>query len=197
MIPCDVTVRRSVDAALAAVSDRLGTPCVLVNNAGLGGPFHRADEVSDEEWELLFATNVRSAFWFCRAPLPRMKEQGFGRVVNLSSVQGLAGAARSSTYVATKHALVGYTKALAAEWGRYGITCNALCPGYVGTAMGVQGDQIEDHENTVLARVPAGRLATPDEVAGFVAFLAGREAGYINGASLVIDGGLLADLGVT
>lgn len=191
-VRCDVTSRESVDEAIAAVTRTFGVPLLLVNNAGYGGPFHRTDEVSSEEWDAIFAVNVRSAFYFCGRLLPRMKEAGFGRVVNIASILGVAGGARSSTYSAAKHALVGYTKSIAGEWGRHGITCNAICPGYVRTAM------LEGHgpapESSLALRVPAGRLAQPEEIASAVEHLCGTGSAYVNGAALVIDGGLLAGL---
>ena len=184
---CDVTLLADVESAIARAESELGPVSILVNNAGVGGPFHRTDEVGDEEWESLFATNVRSAFWFCRRLLPGMAARGFGRVINISSIFGLNGAARSSTYSATKHALNGYTKAIAAEWGASGITCNAICPGYIATEMNAPREGSVSPE---AAAVPAGRFGTAEEVADMAALLARKEAAYINGAAIAIDGGL-------
>ena len=190
---CDVADEAAVDATLERIEASLGVPSVLVNNAGVGGPFHRADEVSRQEWDALFGVNLDSVHHLCRRLLPRMKGAGYGRIVNISSIQGLFGGALSSTYVATKHALVGYSKAVAAEWGAHGITCNAVCPGYTETEMLAKADPAVKKE--LLRRIPAGRFATPEEVARLVAFLAGPHGGYINGSTLVIDGGLSAHLG--
>jgi 3-oxoacyl-[acyl-carrier protein] reductase len=191
---CDVSKSADVERAIAKTEKELGTPTVLVNNAGYGGPFHRADEVSEEEWDSIFATNVKGAFLFSRALLPGMKARGFGRIVNVASIQGLAGAARSSTYVASKHALIGYTRAIAAEWGEHGITCNAVCPGYIDTKMGAGGDG--SYLARVLERSPVKRQGTPGEIAALVAHLVGPHGGYINGATLVADGGILASVGI-
>ena len=190
---CDVADEASVDATLARIETSLGVPGVLVNNAGVGGPFHRADEVSKEEWNALFGVNVDGVYHLCRWALPRMKAGGYGRIVNISSIQGLFGGARSSTYAATKHALIGYSKTLAAEWGAYGITCNAVCPGYIDTEMLAKADPASRQE--LLRRIPAGRFGTPEEVARLVAFLVGPHGGYINGSALVMDGGLSSHLG--
>ncbi|MET0405036.1 MAG: SDR family NAD(P)-dependent oxidoreductase [Cystobacter sp.] len=190
---CDVADEATVDATLTRIETSLGVPTVLVNNAGGGGPFHRADEVTRMEWDALFGVNIDSVHHLCRRLLPRMKAAGYGRIVNISSIQGLFGGALSSTYVATKHALVGYSKAVAAEWGAHGITCNAVCPGYTETDMLARADPAVKKE--LLRRIPAGRFATPEEVAGMVAFLVGPHGGYINGSTLVIDGGLSAHLG--
>lgn len=190
---CDVADEAAVDATLARIEKSLGSPSVLVNNAGVGGPFHRADEVSREEWDGLFGVNIDSVHHLCRRLLPRMKDAGYGRVVNISSIQGLFGGALSSTYVATKHALVGYTKAVAAEWGAHGITCNAVCPGYTETEMLAAADP--EVKKELLRRIPSGRFAAPEEVAHLVAFVVGPHGGYLNGSALVMDGGLSAHLG--
>jgi 3-oxoacyl-[acyl-carrier protein] reductase len=189
---CDVADEAAVNATLARIETSLGVPGVLVNNAGVGGPFHRADEVSKAEWDALFGVNVDGVYHLCRWALPRMKAGGFGRIVNISSILGLFGGARSSTYAATKHALIGYSKTLAAEWGAYGITCNAVCPGYIDTEMLANADPASRQE--LLRRIPAGRFGTPEEVARLVAFLVGPHGSYINGSALVIDGGLSSHL---
>ncbi len=189
---CDLSNEAAVNATLARLEATVGVPGVVVNNAGFGGPYHRVDEVSKAEWDALFGVNVDAVYHLCRWALPRMKTAGFGRVVNISSVLGLFGGALSSTYAATKHALVGYSKSIAAEWGAHGITCNAICPGYIDTEMLAKADPAFRKE--LLRRIPAGRFATPDEVARMVAFVAGPYGGYINGATLVIDGGLSSHL---
>ncbi|TSC34310.1 SDR family NAD(P)-dependent oxidoreductase [Corallococcus sp. Z5C101001] len=189
---CDLSDEAAVDAMLARVEATVGVPGVIVNNAGFGGPFHRADEVSKAEWDALFSVNMDAVHHLCRWALPRMKAAGFGRVVNISSILGLSGGALSSTYAATKHALVGYSKSIAAEWGAHGITCNAICPGYIDTDMLAKADPVFRKE--LLRRIPAGRFASPDEVARLVAFVAGPYGGYINGATLVVDGGLSSHL---
>ena len=186
-VACDLTDWHSVQQAFRKIASH-PAPSVLVNNAGIGGPLHRIDETDDAEWSRIFDSNVRSLFWLCREYLPKMKEQGFGRIVNLSSVLGVVGAARSSTYVATKHAMVGYTKALACEWGAFGITCNAICPGYIDTRM--HGASQQARISVPLHNVPAGRLGRPEEIAALVDFLCSPDAAYINGATILADGGL-------
>jgi 3-oxoacyl-[acyl-carrier protein] reductase len=189
---CDVADEAAVNATLARIEASLGTPGVIVNNAGVGGPFHRADEVDKAEWEAIFRVNVDGVRHFCRWALPRLKASGYGRIVNISSIQGLFGGVRSSTYAATKHAIIGYSKTIAAEWGAYGITCNAVCPGYIDTEMLANADPKSRKE--LLRRIPAGRFGTPEEVARLVAFLVGPFGGYINGSALVMDGGLSSHL---
>jgi 3-oxoacyl-[acyl-carrier protein] reductase len=126
-----------------------------------------------------------------------MQKQGWGRIINIASIQGLIGAKLSSTYIASKHGVIGYTKAIAAEYGQYAITCNAICPGYVNTAMGVQQDKIPDHYHNVISRTPLKQIAQPYDVAKLVEFLISDAAKFINGSSITIDGGLMADIGIT
>ncbi|WP_395812559.1 SDR family NAD(P)-dependent oxidoreductase [Archangium minus] len=189
---CDVADEAAVNATLDRIETSLGTPGVIVNNAGVGGPFHRVDEVDTAEWDALFGVNVDGVRHFCRWALPRMKASGYGRIVNISSIQGLFGGARSSTYAATKHAIIGFSKTIAAEWGAYGITCNAVCPGYIDTEMLANADP--ESRKELLRRIPAGRFGSAEEVARLVAFIVGPFGGYINGSSLVMDGGLSAHL---
>lgn len=191
VFPCDVTDRTSVEAAIAQATTALGPPTILVNNAGFGGPFQLLSDSTDADYDQVFHTNVRAAFWFCRALLPGMRAAGFGRIVNIASVEALTGASESAHYIASKHALIGYTKAIASEWGRFGITSNAICPGFVATEMAAGFDPAK-----ITPRIPAGRFGDPTEIARIVAFLATEESSYINGSVITADGGLLADLGL-
>ena len=191
---CDVGRPTAVDRTFKRVVRVLGEVEVLVNNAGVGGPFHRIDEVSLKEWDWIMNTNLKSVFLFSRLALPRMRRRGRGRVINIASIQGLLGSERSSTYVASKHAMIGYTRAIATEWGPSGITCNAVCPGYVDTRMGAQKKFAE--LPAIKRRTPVKRIAHPEEVADLVAWIAGPHSGYLNGAILTLDGGISASLGL-
>ena len=117
-----------------------------------------------------------------------MKTAGYGRIVNIASMQGLFGGIGSSAYIAAKHGVVGLTKAIAAEWGEYGINCNAICPGYVDTPMG----PTELNQSTIIQKIPLKRLATAEEVANLVSFLVSEEATYINGSIIQFDGGMMS-----
>lgn len=190
---CDVTRPGEISATINAIKHDLSVvPQILINNAGIGGPFHKAHEVSENEWDLIFNTNVKAAFLFCKNLLPSMKENKFGRIINISSIFGNIGGAHSSTYAASKHALVGYTKSLAVEWGQYNITCNLVSPGYVDTSMGAASNN-HSHED-IINKIPSKRQASPDEIARLVLFLIKPENSYINGSDIIIDGGLLAGL---
>jgi 3-oxoacyl-[acyl-carrier protein] reductase len=193
---CDVGDAAQVQKLLEQISAQHGSPSIVINNAGIGGPFHHVDEVSDAEWDGIINTNLRSVFMLSRWCLPLMRQRGYGRIVNIASIQGQFGAKQSSTYSASKHAVIGYTRNIAAEWGAYGITANAVCPGYIATAMGAQDDKLSDHTARVLQRTPVRRLGQPSEVAELVDFLVRFESGYINGSIINIDGGITADVGI-
>ncbi len=188
---CDITSHTAIEQTLAAVEKELTVlPSILINNAGLGGPFHHTDEVTPEEWDLIFATNVKAPFLFCKKFLPAMKQQQFGRIINISSIYGIVGGARSSTYAASKHALAGYTKSLAVEWGKYNITCNIISPGYINTSSNNSAGT--SYLSNVLAHIPGNKQGVPADIAKLVYFLTQPASNYINGADIVVDGGMLA-----
>jgi 3-oxoacyl-[acyl-carrier protein] reductase len=196
---CDVSEPHQVVDVCEKTLKQHGTPWAMINNAGWGGPFHRLDEVSDEEWTRIFDINVRGAFTFSRELLPAMAKKKKGRIVNIASIQGLFGAERSSTYIASKHALIGYTKAIAVEWGPMGIACNAVCPGYIDTHQGARSEHSKNFLERVKSRTPVGRTAKPREVAELVAFLVNPKSengNYLNGSILTLDGGITAGLGL-
>ena len=126
---CDVTRQSDIEKILLAEKQLLNNSrLVLINNAGYGGPFQRTNEITEDEWDAVFATNVKAAFLFCKHILPVMKDNGWGRVINIASIYGSVGGALSSAYAASKHALLGYTKSIAAECGEHNITCNSISP---------------------------------------------------------------------
>lgn len=186
----DVTDPAQLASMIEAVRRELGEPSVLVNNAGYGGPYGLLHETPDSQWSQVLAINATAPFLLMRAVLPAMVRARFGRIVNIASVFGVAGGVGSAAYSAAKHALVGLTKAAAAEYAAAGITCNAVCPGVCETEMttALRGDP---HLN---ARIPAGRSGRPEEVAAMVTWLCSAHACYVNGATLLVDGGLTADL---
>ena len=188
---CNVTNSSDIEKIVNAEKQRLvDSKIILINNAGYGGTFQRTDEMTEEEWDLIFNTNIKAAFLFCKNVLPMMKENNWGRIINIASIYGSVGGALSSAYAASKHALVGYTKSLSAEWGKYNITCNSISPGFTNTNMGA-GDNEVFYKN-VISQIPLKRQGEPEEIAKLVSFLSKEDAGYINGADILIDGGLLA-----
>jgi 3-oxoacyl-[acyl-carrier protein] reductase len=196
VVPCDVSVKADVERAILTVKQQLGSPSILVNNAGVGGPYHSVEQVSEAEWDWIMDTNLKGMFLLCRQLLPIMRQGGYGRIVNISSVLGLLGSAQSVVYSTSKHAIHGFTKSVAAEWGPYGITCNAICPGYVDEGMGIHEDQVKDHYQRVMRKSPIKRLAQANEIAELVHYLIGPSASYINGSALTIDGGLSSHIGL-
>jgi NAD(P)-dependent dehydrogenase (short-subunit alcohol dehydrogenase family) len=193
----DVTQEDSVNAAIAAARAANGPIHILVNNAGVApsAPFHRTDLAL---WNATLATNLTGAFLCARAALPDMLAAGWGRIVNVGSVCSLKGYAYVTAYCASKHGLLGLTRALAQETARRGVTVNAVCPGYVATDIVAEAtrnvaektglSEADAHESIVRFN-PQGRLITPDEVASAVAWLCGKGAASTNGAALPITGG--------
>ena len=184
---CDVRDTAAVDAAFTRVEEETGKPIlVLVNNAGITRD-GLALRMSDDDWTQVLDTNLTGAFHCTRRVLSPMMRNRFGRVVNLSSVIGARiGNPGQANYAASKAGLIGFTKTIAREMARKGITCNAVTPGLIAT------DMTKDLDDGLLSAVPAGRVGTPEEVAHAVAFLASEEAAYVNGTTLTVDGAMSA-----
>jgi 3-oxoacyl-[acyl-carrier protein] reductase len=193
---CDVSVGSEVDAAVSATERDLGPPSILVHAAGDGGPFHSIDEVSEDEWGRVVRANLTSAFLLSKRLLPGMRALGFGRIVFIASIQGLFGARLSAAYSASKHGVVGLARTIAVEWGPFGITSNAVCPGYVNTPMGPQPQARPGHTERILELTPSKRIAEPNDVASMVEYLVSDAARHVNGAVLTVDGGITADVGI-
>jgi 3-hydroxybutyrate dehydrogenase len=196
-VTCDVRRRAEVDAMVKRVREELGPPLILVNNAGIATSA-KVTEISDEEWADVMAVNATGAFYCTRAALPFMLEARWGRIVNMASVTSRVGAPYIAAYTASKHALLGLTRAVAAEVAKQGITVNALCPGYVDTDMTTNnvnrlqartGRGAEQLRSYMEGTSPQGRLMTAAEVAEAALFLCGETARGISGQALVIDGG--------
>ncbi|HKR89773.1 MAG TPA: acetoacetyl-CoA reductase [Phenylobacterium sp.] len=171
---------------VAEVTRAVGPIDILVNNAGVtrDATLHK---MTKEQWRSVIEVDLGGCFNMCRAVIEAMRERRFGRIVNVSSVNGLAGQFGQTNYAAAKAGIVGFTKALALEGAARGITVNAIAPGYTDTALvaAVPPDILKE----ILAAAPVGRLAQPPEIARGVAFLTSDEAGFITGATLSINGG--------
>jgi NAD(P)-dependent dehydrogenase (short-subunit alcohol dehydrogenase family) len=196
----DVTDGAALDVAFASAQAAHGTVAILVNNAGIGISAPLA-QTGDELWSRTLATNLTATFAAMRALVPAMAQTGWGRVVNVASVAGLTGGPYIAAYVASKHGVVGLTRALATEFATKGVTINAVCPGFTQTPMlersiaGIVATTQRTPENAaaaLLAGSPLGRFITPEEVAATIAWLCGDAAAAITGQAIVIDGGQLA-----
>jgi NAD(P)-dependent dehydrogenase (short-subunit alcohol dehydrogenase family) len=194
-IGCDVTLAVSVSNAIAGVVSKWGHIDILVNNAGLGGPTP-LDDPDDSRWDAILATNLTAIFRVTREAAPFLPSGG--RIINMSSVLGRFGVAAMGAYVASKHGVIGLTRALALELAPRQITVNAICPGWVETEMAregfrrigrVAGKTEEDGRQAAGKMAALGRVLDPEEVAGLAAYLASLEARSITGQAIVLDGG--------
>ena len=183
----DVGDFEACKAGIAQVEGDLGPIEVLVNNAGItrDGMFHR---MSPENWRAVITTNLDSLFNLTRNVIEGMRERSFGRIINISSVNGQKGQMGQSNYSAAKAGLIGFTKALAQENAFKGITVNAVAPGYIGTEM-VRAVPEDVLNSKIIPQIPVGRLGEPEEIARCVVFLASEEAGFITGSTLSANGG--------
>ena len=189
-VPGDVTSSRDVQRTVASAVERFGAVHVLVNNAGILRPT-RVIDIEEEEWDLVVRVNLKGTYLCSRAVLPVMQKQGWGRIVNLSSSAGRSTSTIGGAhYTASKAGVLGFTRHLARESARDGITVNAVCPGLIDTDM-VRSTISEEQIAAYVQRFPVGRMGETREVAELVAFLASDRAAYISGASLDINGGAL------
>ena len=183
----DVSSYDACVAGLKQVETDLGPVEVLVNNAGItkDAPFHR---MTPENWSAVINTNLNSLFNMCRPVIEGMRTRKFGRIINISSINGQKGQFGQTNYSAAKAGEIGFTKALALEGARNGITVNAICPGYIATEM-VMAVPKDVLEKNILPQIPTGRLGEPDEIARCVVFLASDDSGFITGSTLSANGG--------
>ena len=183
----DVTDAESVSGAVRATLDQFGRIDVVVNNAGIVRDRFML-RMTPDEWDVVLATNLTSAFRCTQAVLRPMMKQRRGRIVNVGSVVGQSGNAGQVNYAASKAGLIGFTKALAREVASRGITVNVVSPGMIETDM--TANLSEDVRETLAAQIPVGRFGAPDDVAAAVCFLASDEAAYITGQVLSVNGGM-------
>jgi 3-hydroxybutyrate dehydrogenase len=197
----DMSKPDQVRAMVKAAVDELGSADILVNNAGIQHT-SPVDEFPDDRWDAVIAINLSSNFHAIKAVLPQMKARNWGRIVNIASVHGLVASAEKAAYVAAKHGVIGLTKTVALETAKTGITCNAICPGWVLTPL-VQkqiddrakrdGISVEQAKTGLLAeKQPSGEFATPEQMGALCVFLCSDAAAQIRGVALPVDGAWLA-----
>ena len=185
--PCDVTDWESCQACIRKMTEDLGPVDVLVNNAGITRDmtFKKMDKIN---WDSVMHANLDSCFNMTKQVCDGMMQRGWGRVINISSVNGQKGAFGQTNYSAAKAGMHGFTKSLALEVARKGVTVNTISPGYIGTDM-VRAIAKDVLETKIIPQIPMGRLGTPEEEAGLVAYLAGEEDAFVTGANIAINGG--------
>ncbi|KRD05707.1 short-chain dehydrogenase [Mycobacterium sp. Root265] len=186
----DVTDRAQVDAALDQIREKLGPVAILVNSAGLDG-FKQFTDITFEEWQRVINVNLHGVFHTVQAVLPDMIDAGWGRIVNISSSSTHSGVPFMSHYVSAKSAVNGLTKSLALEYGQFGITVNAVPPGFIDTPMlrGAESRGLLGDINDTIAATPVRRMGRPEDIAAACSFLISEEAGYITGQILGVNGG--------
>ena len=193
-VAADVADGAAADEMLARITDELGPVLVLVNNAGMTAD-NLSMRLSDEDWTRVLDVNLTAAFRLTRAALGPMMRRRFGRVINVSSVSGIRANPGQANYAASKAGLIAFTRTVAAEVARRGVTVNAVAPGLIETELtrDFTGNGADSNASSALLdAIPARRTGTPEEVAACIRFLASEEAGYVTGAVLPIDGGMSA-----
>ena len=197
----DMSKPAEIEAMMKFAGDKFGGVDVLVNNAGIQHVANVEDFPADK-WDAIIAINLTSAFHTSRLALPGMKQKNWGRIINLASVHGLVGSAQKSAYVAAKHGLVGFTKVTALETAKTGVTCNAICPGWVLTPL-VQ-KQIDDRaaregistevakKDLLAEKQPSGEFVTPEELGALAVFFCSPAANQVRGVAWNMDGGWAA-----
>jgi acetoacetyl-CoA reductase len=187
VVPVDLADAGSIQEAIAKTAKDFGPIAILVNNAGItkDTAFHK---MAPEQWSAVINTNLNSLFNMCRPVIEGMRDRKFGRIINISSINGQKGQFGQTNYSAAKAGEIGFTKALAQENAKLGISVNAICPGYINTEM-VQAVPVAVLEKAILPYIPVGRLGEPEEIARCVVFLASDDSGFITGSTLSANGG--------
>ena len=185
--PCDVADFESCKSCVGGVTRDLGPVDILVNNAGITRDM-TFRKMTKGDWDAVLHTNLDSVFNMTKQVMDGMVDRGWGRIINVSSVNGQKGAFGQTNYSAAKAGIHGFTKALALEVARKGVTINTISPGYIGTKM-VTAIPKEILDSKILPQIPLGRLGRPEEVAGLIIYLCSEEAAFVNGANIAINGG--------
>jgi 3-oxoacyl-[acyl-carrier protein] reductase len=187
VLPCDLADKDAVEALVPSAEEKMAKLDILVANAGVNQD-NLFVSLTDEAWDKVIAVNLTAAFRLTRAAVMRMMRRRWGRVIGISSIVGYTGNPGQGNYTASKAGMVGMMKSVAAEYAKRNVTANCIAPGIIVSAM---IDKLNDKQReTILSRVPAGRLGTPADVAAAAVFLASEEAGYVTGQTLHVNGGM-------
>lgn len=187
-LACDVTDRAAAAEAIESTAKKHGRLDILVNNAGITRD-KLMRGMSDEEWDSVIATNLTSCFVCCRAAAGIMRRKKSGRIINMASISGLIGNPGQANYSASKAGMIGMTRTMSKELVSRGVTVNAVAPGFIASEMTAELGEVVMEE--VKKRIPAKRVGQPEDVAAAVLFLASKDASYISGQTLVVDGGMV------
>jgi 2-deoxy-D-gluconate 3-dehydrogenase len=191
IVDADLSTTAPIAGAVERTLAELGGLDILVNNAGI---IRRSDalEFSEQDWDAVLDTNLKSVFFLCQAAARHMINKGYGKIINIASMLSFQGGIRVASYTASKSGIAGLTKLLANEWAQKGINVNAIAPGYIATnnTAALQADETRNRQ--ILERIPAGRWGKPSDLNGAAVFLASSASDYVHGHTLAVDGGWLA-----
>jgi 2-deoxy-D-gluconate 3-dehydrogenase len=191
IVDADLSTTAPIAGAAERTLAELGGLDILVNNAGI---IRRSDalEFSEQDWDAVLDTNLKSVFFLCQAAARHMINKGYGKIINIASMLSFQGGIRVASYTASKSGIAGLTKLLANEWAQKGINVNAIAPGYIATnnTAALQADETRNRQ--ILERIPAGRWGKPSDLNGAAVFLASSASDYVHGHTLAVDGGWLA-----
>jgi len=187
VLPCDLADKNAVEALVPAAEEKMEKLDILVANAGLNRD-NLFVQLRDEDWDKVIAVNLTATFRLARAAVSRMMRRRWGRVIGISSVVGFTGNPGQGNYTASKAGMVGMIKSVAAEYAKRNITANCIAPGLIASAM---TDKLnEKQRETILTRIPAAKLGTPEDVAAAAVYLASNEGAYVNGQTIHVNGGM-------
>ncbi|MBR0550899.1 2-dehydro-3-deoxy-D-gluconate 5-dehydrogenase KduD [Stakelama marina] len=191
IVSADLSTIEPVARVVAEAVEKLGGCDILVNNAGI---IRRNDSIdfTEEDWDAVVDTNMKSVFFLCQAAARHMLKQGRGKIINIASLLSFQGGIRVPSYTASKSGVAGLTKILANEWAAKGINVNAIAPGYIATNNTQALREDADRSKSILERIPAGRWGDPKDMGGAAVFLASNASDYVDGHVLAVDGGWLA-----
>ncbi len=184
----DITAKVQIESAVSVIVEKYGRIDILINNAGIirDKSFLK---MSEDEWNAVLNVNLSGTFNCCKIVAPVMKEAGYGRIINTSSINGLVGAFGQTNYAASKAGLIGFTKSLAKELGKYNITVNAVAPGFIKSEM--SDSMPQEVIDAGVAMIPVGRIGMPEDIAHGYLYLASKEAGFVSAFTLSVNGGAL------